>query len=247
MRWLSKDSLDVLYEDNHLIAVYKPGGILVQGDRTGDPTLMDVVKEYIKDRYQKPGEVFLGLIHRLDRPVSGVVLFARTSKAASRMVNQWQAREVVKIYWAMIQGRMEPEQGRLVAQIRKARKRGRIVQEADPEAKEAVLLYRTLSHGTGVTLIEINLITGRKHQIRAQFAAGGHPIVGDVKYGAREFLKDKTILLLAHSLSFRHPVTGQAMTVSVNRRFLEEAFPGLTLQIFQQKEEQRNNENTPSP
>jgi len=222
--FLSTDALEVLYEDNHLISVNKPGGLLVQGDRSGEESLMDIVKEYIRERYQKPGNVFLGLVHRLDRPVSGVVLFARTSKAASRLTKQWRAREVRKTYWAVVEGTIKPEQGRIEGHLRKSGKRVRIAREGDPGAKGAVLEYRTLAHGKGVSLLEIALITGRKHQIRIQLSQAGCPVVGDVKYGAQEFLEDKTIRLIARSLSFRHPVAGGEMIISVDTGALEREF-----------------------
>lgn len=221
---LSIDNLEVLYEDNHLISVNKPAGMLVQGDRSGEESLMDVVKEYIRERYQKPGNVFLGLVHRLDRPVSGVVLFARTSKAASRLTKQWKAREVRKTYWAVVEGALEPEQGRMEGHLRKSGKRVRIAKKEDPGAKGAILEYRTLAHEKGVSLLEIGLITGRKHQIRVQLAQAGCPVVGDVKYGANGFLSDKTIRLIARSLSFRHPVAGEEMTISVDTGDLEREF-----------------------
>jgi len=223
-RSLSTDALEVLYEDNHIISVNKPAGMLVQGDRSGEESLMDVVKEYIRERYQKPGNVFLGMVHRLDRPVSGVVLFARTSKAASRLMGQWKAHEVKKTYWAVVEGVLKPEQGNIVGHLRKSGKRVRTAKEGDPGAKEAMLEYRTLAHGNGVSLVEIGLITGRKHQIRIQLSQAGCPVKGDVKYGADEFLKDKTIRLVARSLSLRHPVTGQEMTLSVDTGDLEREF-----------------------
>jgi 23S rRNA pseudouridine1911/1915/1917 synthase len=221
---LSTDALEVLYEDNHLISVNKPAGMLVQGDRSGEESLMDVVKEYIRERCQKPGNVFLGLVHRLDRPVSGVVLFARTSKAASRLTKQWKAREVRKTYWAVVEGAIEPEQGRIEGHLRKSGKRVRIARERDPGAKGAVLEYRTLAHRKRISLLEIDLITGRKHQIRIQLSQAGCPVVGDVKYGAHGFLKDKTIRLVARSLSFRHPVAGGEMIISVDTGAIEREF-----------------------
>jgi len=223
-RSLPTDALEVLYEDNHLISVNKPAGMLVQGDRSGEESLMDVVREYIRGRYQKPGNVFLGMVHRLDRPVSGVVLFARTSKAASRLMRQWQAREVKKTYWAVVEGALKPEQGKIVGHLRKSGKRVRTAKEGDPGAKEAMLEYRTLARKNGVSLVEIGLITGRKHQIRIQLSQAGCPVKGDVKYGAEAFLPDKTIRLVARSLSLRHPVTGQEMTLSVDTGDLEREF-----------------------
>jgi len=223
-RSLSTDALEVLYEDNHLISVNKPPGMLVQGDRSGEESLMDVVKKYIRERYQRPGNVFLGLVHRLDRPVSGVVLFARTSKAASRLMRQWKAHEVRKTYWAVVEGALKPEHGKIEGHLRKSGKRVRSAREGQPGAKEAVLEYRTLAHARGFSLVEVGLITGRKHQIRIQLSQSGCPVVGDVKYGAHGFLKDKTIRLVARSLSFRHPTTGQEMTISVDTKAIEQEF-----------------------
>ena len=223
-RWLSPDALEVLYEDNHLISVNKPAGVLVQGDRSGEKSLMDVVKEYIRERYQKPGNVFLGLVHRLDRPVGGVVLFARTSKAASRLMRQWKAHEVRKTYWAVVEGRPEPERGRIEGYFRKSGKRVRAARKGDPGAREAALKYRTLAHRKGFSLVEVVLITGRKHQIRIQLSQAGCPIAGDVKYGAGAFLEDKTIRLVARSLTFQHPVAGGQITISVDTKALEDEF-----------------------
>lgn len=221
---LTMDTLHVLYEDNHLIAVNKPAGILVQGDRSGKESLMDVVKEYIRRRYQKPGNVFLGLVHRLDRPVSGVVLFARTSKGASRLMKQWKARQVRKIYWAVVEGILEPDRGRMEGHIQKTGRGVLLAGEADPGAMDASLIYRTLARAQGFSLVEIELITGRKHQIRVQLAHAGCPIVGDVRYGAHGSLPDRSIRLVARSLRFHHPTTGQEITISADTSALEREF-----------------------
>lgn len=186
---------------------------------------MDIVKDYIRERYQKPGDVFLGMLHRLDQPVSGVVLFARTSKAASRLTAQWQAHEVKKTYWAVVEGTLTPEQGRLESYLRKSGKRVRTAEEGAPGAKAAALEYRTLARSEKTSLVEVHLITGRKHQIRIQLSQAGCPVVGDVKYGADGFLPDKTIRLVARSLGLRHPVTGQEMTLSVDTTDMEQEFP----------------------
>jgi len=223
-RTLTTETLDVLYEDNHLIAVNKPAGMLVQGDRSGDESLMDVVKEYIKAHYQKPGNVFLGLLHRLDRPVSGVVLFARTSKAASRLTKQWKEHQVKKTYWAVVEGAMKPPQDTIEGYLRKSGKRVLRTNEDTPGAKKAFLAYRTLARAGDLSLVEIDLVTGRKHQIRVQLGQAGCPVVGDVKYGAHGILPDKTIRLVARSLSFSHPVTGREMTLSLDTKALEEEF-----------------------
>jgi 23S rRNA pseudouridine1911/1915/1917 synthase len=207
------ETLQVLYEDNHLIAVSKPAGILVQRDASGEHSLMDVIRQYIKKRYCKPGRVFLGLIHRLDRPVSGVVLFAKTSKGASRLSEQWRSRSVMKIYWAMVHGRMNPRQGTLAAYIAKEGKGAKVVEEGAKAGREALLRYRSLRMLAGQSLLEIILDTGRKHQIRAQLADRGCPVVGDRRYGAPFSLNDRTIRLMAKSLTFTHPTTGAVITI----------------------------------
>ena len=207
------EKLRVLYEDNHLIVVHKPGGILVQGDISRETSLMDMVKDYIKNRYNKPGEVFLGLVHRLDRPVSGVVLFAKTSKSASRMSEQWRRRNITKIYWALVHGEMPLPSGRLISYLKKRRQKVSLADADHKKAQEAVLSYRTLYARGEVSLLEVNLHTGRKHQIRAQLAAEGCPIVGDVKYGAPDRLNDGTICLLAKSLTFMHPTRPETIHI----------------------------------
>jgi 23S rRNA pseudouridine1911/1915/1917 synthase len=210
---LGVDNLKVLYEDNHLIAVHKPAGILVQGNISGDVTLLDVTKEYIKKRYAKPGRVFLGLVHRLDRPVSGVVLFARTSKAASRVSEQFRSRRVTKIYWALVHGRMNPGEGLLVSYLKKGKRGVLLADKETPEAREAILSYKTLAVKGGQSRLEISLRTGRKHQIRAQLAAVGCPVVGDVRYGAPYAAQDGTIRLLARSLTFKHPTRNETIHI----------------------------------
>jgi 23S rRNA pseudouridine1911/1915/1917 synthase len=211
---LDVDNLKVLFEDNHLIGVYKPAGILVQGNISGDITLQDITKEYIKKRYGKPGGVFLGLVHRLDRPVSGVVLFARTSKAASRVSEQFRSRAVTKIYWALVHGKMNPAEGLLVSYLRKGEKRVQVVDKEAPDAREAVLSYKTLAFKGDKSRLEISLHTGRKHQIRAQLGAMGCPVVGDVRYGAPYATQDKTIRLLARSLTFKHPTRSETIHIA---------------------------------
>lgn len=210
---LTPENLRVLYEDNHLIAVYKPAGVLVQGDRSGDLSLMDIVKQYIKSKYRKPGQVFLGLIHRLDRPVSGVVLFARTSKAASRLSAQWRNRRVGKIYWALVHGILRPENGTLRSYVKKGAKTIIVENEGGQGILEAILSYRTISAKRDRSLVEIDLHTGRKHQIRAQLAAAGCPVEGDVKYGGAVLGRKQEIRLTARSLTFVHPTRQEAMTI----------------------------------
>jgi 23S rRNA pseudouridine1911/1915/1917 synthase len=207
------EKLQVLYEDNHLIAVHKPGGILVQGDISGETSLMDMAKDYIKKRYNKPGKVFLGLVHRLDRPVSGIVLFARTSKSASRLSEQWRQRSITKIYWALVHGKMRSPSGGLSSYLEKREKRVSLVAGKHKGSQEALLSYRTLLVRGKVSLLEVNLHTGRKHQIRAQLSAEGCPLVGDVKYGAPARREDGTICLLAKSLTFIHPTRPESIHI----------------------------------
>ena len=215
--------LQVLYEDNHLIAVNKPAGYLSQSDATGDVTVMDLVKEYIKVRYDKPGDVFLGSIHRLDRPVSGVILFARTSKGLSRMTELFRDRKVTKKYWAIVSEQPSPIEGRLEGYIYKDAKKNlsKVLPKANSNrhqgAKKAVLDYRLLGRvGTNV-LLEVTPETGRPHQIRVQLAQQlDSPIRGDLKYGARQANEDGNINLHSRSLSFLHPIKKEQVTITAN-------------------------------
>jgi 23S rRNA pseudouridine1911/1915/1917 synthase len=207
-------SLRVLYEDNHLLGVFKPGGVLVQGDRTRDVTLMDVVKAYIKEKYGKPGNVYLGLVHRLDRPVSGVVLYARTSKAASRLTREFAERRVEKIYTAVVIGAPEKGEGDLVSYIERVHRKARVADVASDRAKQAVLSYRVLARHSGLSLVELRPRTGRHHQLRLQLAEVGCPVVGDLKYGAPEPLEDRTIALHAGVLVVRHPTKDERVRIS---------------------------------
>jgi 23S rRNA pseudouridine1911/1915/1917 synthase len=200
----------ILYEDNHALGVYKPAGLLTQGDRSGEPNLMDWVKGFLAERYAKPGQVFLGLVHRLDRPVSGVMLFARTSKAASRISEQFRERSVEKVYWARVEGVVAPASGRLENCIEHTEgvRRVAIKRTATATAKPASLRYALRSrHAQDSCVVAIELETGRKHQIRAQFAHAGHPVVGDRLYGSRTTLQHEGIALCAISLAFTHPTT----------------------------------------
>src|SRR3989344_531919 len=185
--------LKVLYEDNHLIAVFKPAGVLTQGDITGDRCLMDEVKSYLKTKYNKPGNVFLGLLHRLDRPVCGIVLFAKTSKGASRLSEQFRNRTIEKTYHARVLGKPKENKGNLVDFLKK---------NANENVKRAELDYEVIASGNKYSLLKIKLHTGRFHQIRAQLSAMGHPVLGDVKYDAPFALPDKSICLCATSISF---------------------------------------------
>lgn len=202
---LTQDSmLRILYEDNHLIAIYKSAGILVQGDKTGDQCLMDEVKRYLKEKYQKPGNVFLGLLHRLDRPVSGIVLFAKTGKGASRLSEQFRSHTVEKRYVTLVEG-CPKEKSKILIHYIKKNQQTNTVTVYDRETSDALyaeLSYEVIAKGEKTSLLEVTLKTGRSHQIRAQLARIGCPIVGDVKYGATKPLPDASVALCAFSLSF---------------------------------------------
>lgn len=213
----SLPSLKVLYEDNHLIAVWKDAGVLAQGDHSGARSLMDDVKRYLKEKYKKTGNVFLGLLHRLDWPVAGIMLFAKTSKGASRLSEQFRERTLSKIYYAVIEGRMPKENGTLVNMLQKTEtmqggKRAKITKRNGDRAE---LAYETIRHGKNYSLIKILLKTGKFHQIRAQFAAAGHPVAGDMKYGGRRspHLAQDTIALAACGLSFTTATDNKNITL----------------------------------
>lgn len=207
---------EILYEDNHLIAVNKPAGMLVQGDDTGDLPLTEHMKAFIKERDLKPGNVFMGLIHRLDRPVSGLVLLAKTSKALERMNKKFSTREVQKTYVALVEGIPAIQRGLLRHFLVKNEKNNHVKAFAQPvkEGKEAVLEYLVLEVRRGQSLIEVNPHTGRPHQIRVQLSSLKTPIVGDTKYGASGPNPDFSICLHAWKLQFEHPVTGVPVTIS---------------------------------
>ncbi|OGW14433.1 MAG: RNA pseudouridine synthase [Nitrospinae bacterium RIFCSPLOWO2_12_FULL_47_7] len=209
------DSLDILYLDNHLIAVNKPFGLPTQSERTDDPSLLEQTRSWIKTEYHKPGNVFLGMVHRLDQPVAGVVVFARTSKAASRLSAQFRERTTQKIYQAVVENQMEHSSGTLVAYLKKEKSRKTTVYPRPaPEAKQAELSYRVIKTFPHACVLEIIPQTGRFHQIRAQLAFVGHPIIGDVKYGARSpLLPAQNIALYARELIFNHPITGERVTI----------------------------------
>lgn len=205
----------VLYEDNHIIIVYKDAGEIVQGDKTGDRTLADAVKEYIKEKYHKPGNVFLGVAHRLDRPVAGIVVMARTSKALARLNDMFRNGDVHKTYWAITQAAPSQPEGELTHWITRNERQNKSY-ASDHEvsgSKKATLRYRLLAHSDNYHLIEVTLLTGRHHQIRCQLAAMGCPIKGDLKYGARRSNADGSISLLSHEVSFIHPVSGKDIHV----------------------------------
>lgn len=216
--------LKILYEDNHLLAVFKPAGVLVQGDKTGDPCLMDEAKAYLKDKYKKPGQVFLGLLHRLDRPVQGIVLFARTSKGASRLSEQFRKHTIRKKYQALVVGRPRQSQGTLIHYLKKdeALNKTAAFDREVPGSLYAELSYAVKESKGRYTLVEIELKTGRPHQIRCQFSAIGCPVAGDVKYGAPAALPNKSIALAAVSLSFETATTHEPVTLTVEPQFLTE-------------------------
>jgi 23S rRNA pseudouridine1911/1915/1917 synthase len=211
----------ILFEDNHCLAVAKPAPLLTQGVPAGLPTLEAWVKDYLRAKYHKPGNVYLGVPHRLDRPVSGVVLFARNSKAARRLAEQFQQHRVTKVYWAVVEGHVLPEEGVWEDHLRKreAEARTEVVPADAPGAKSAVLHYRVLQPLVGNTLLELRPQTGRMHQLRAQAAVRGHPIRGDVLYGSAtrfgppaELPRDRVIALHGHSLTFLHPIRYEPIT-----------------------------------
>lgn len=208
--------MQVLYEDNHIIAVSKTCNEIVQGDKTGDEPLSETVKAYIKVKYNKPSEVFLGVTHRLDRPTSGVVLFARTSKALARLNDMFKSHEQIrKTYWAIVEHAPKDPEGKLVHYLIRNEKLNKslIASSKSESAKQAILSYRTLAQGERYTLLEINLETGRHHQIRCQLAAIGCVIKGDLKYGAKRSNPDGGICLHARKVEFVHPVSKQDISI----------------------------------
>ena len=222
----------IIYEDNHLIAVNKPPGQITQGDKSGDTPLPDLVKAFLKERDHKPGNVFCGLIHRLDRPVSGVVLLAKTSKALSRMTQLVAARGVQKRYWAVVRNAPPAVAGALDDWLLKNEQQNRsyVVDPSRSGAKEARLDYRLLAVSDGgYHLLQVDLHTGRHHQIRCQLAHMGCPIKGDLKYGAPRSNPDGSISLHARSLSFEHPVSHLPITITAPNDSISSLFPNLPL------------------
>jgi|TARA_B100001013_G_scaffold5969_1_gene3812 23S rRNA pseudouridine1911/1915/1917 synthase len=205
----------IIFIDNHLIAVTKPAGLLTQPDRNTDESLIDQTRQWIKEKYNKPNNIFLGLVHRLDRNVSGVVLFARTSKAASRLSKQFREGTPKKHYRAIVLGKLKEEHTTLVHYLRKEKSlRATVFPRETPTAKRSELSYEVINALENKSLLEVSLSTGRFHQIRAQMAFIGHPIIGDVKYGAPEPLPNQEIALYAHKLVFSHPVSNEEITLT---------------------------------
>jgi len=210
------DMLEVLFEDNHLIAVNKRSGDIVQGDKTGDVPLPEIIKEWLKVKYGKPGNVFCGVIHRLDRPVSGLVLFAKTSKGLSRMTEQFREKETNKTYWAIVKNKPAVPEGKLVHYLLKDEKsnKSKAFDKEIKGSKRAELLYKLIASGENYHLLEVNLLTGRHHQIRAQLAKMGCSIKGDLKYGSERSNRDGSISLHSRQLSFVHPVSKETITLT---------------------------------
>jgi 23S rRNA pseudouridine1911/1915/1917 synthase len=209
----AKTSFSVVYEDNHLLVVNKAAGVLVQGDETGDTPLAELCKDYIKKKYNKPGAVFMGVVHRLDRPVSGIVVLARTSKALERMNALFREKETKKTYWAIVNKKPSPAEATLVHWLQKDEKKNKTTAYSRETigALKSELSYRILQQSGSNFLVEVNPVTGRPHQIRVQLSSIGSPIVGDLKYGAAEANDDGSICLHARALEFVHPVKKERM------------------------------------
>lgn len=212
---VTNEIIDVLYEDNHVIVVNKKASDIVQGDKTGDETLPDKIKEYLKIKYDKPGNVFCGVVHRLDRPTSGAVVFAKTSKALSRLNEQFRSKDTQKVYWAVVEKPPKKPSLRLEDYLWKNEKQNKSYIHLSDEkgAKKAVLTYQTILKSDNYTLLEVELETGRHHQIRVQLSNIGSIIKGDVKYGAKRSNPDASIHLHARKLNFIHPTTKELISV----------------------------------
>ncbi len=208
----------MLYEDNHLIVVNKRVGDIVQGDKTGDKPLSDVIKEYLKEKYNKPGEVFLGVVHRLDRPTTGIVLFAKTSKALSRLNDLFKNRETQKTYWAVVKKKPPQKEATLVHYLKRNPKKNtsKAHLKEVPDSKKAILDYKIIKELNNYFVLEINLHTGRHHQIRSQLSAIGCPIKGDLKYGFDRSNIDGGIHLHARNLQLVHPVSKEIINITAS-------------------------------
>jgi len=212
----TKDNLEVLFEDNHLIIINKKSGDIIQGDKTGDTPLSEIVKQYIKDKYNKPGNVFLGVVHRLDRPTTGVVVFARTSKSLERFNKMLRDKKVDKTYWAVVKNKPKKEQDTLTGFLRKNPKNNKSTSYSSEVegSKKAILHYKLIKSLDNYHLLEVDLETGRHHQIRCQLASIGSSIKGDLKYGFDRSNKDGSIHLHARKIEFIHPVTNEKILVT---------------------------------
>ena len=225
-----------VYEDNHIIVVNKLPGEIVQGDKTGDTPLCDMVKAYLKEKYAKPGNVFCGVVHRLDRPVGGLVIFAKTSKALTRLNEMFRKGQVRKTYWAITHGTPPKENDRLTGLLKSVERNNKsyLVSPGSKEAadaKECALSYRLIAKGKTCNLLEVNLETGRKHQIRVQLASIGCPVKGDLKYGDRRSNPDGGISLIARRLEFVHPVSGMKIDLTAPLDDLDPLFATLSQSI----------------
>jgi 23S rRNA pseudouridine1911/1915/1917 synthase len=212
------EKIEVLFEDNHFIAVNKKAGQIVQGDKTGDVPLSELVAGYLKIKYEKPGDAFIGVIHRIDRPVSGVVLFAKTSKGLSKMNELFRARQVKKTYWALVEGKVGNNDGVLIHYLTKNEEKNRSKALLEPKDGylKCELKYKTIKILDNYRLLEVEPLTGRHHQIRVQLSAMGWPIKGDVKYGAKRGNTDRSICLHARCLKFEHPVKKELIIIEAN-------------------------------
>lgn len=212
----SIDNLKILYEDNHLIAVFKRPGDISQGDKTGDIPLGDILKEFIKIRDSKPGNVFMGTIHRIDRPTSGLLIYAKTSKGLEKMNQTFRDKDVQKTYWAIVEGKLSQKEGIIDNYLLKNEKQNKsyVVSKDKNGAKQAKSKYKVLTEGDRYTLVEVEIETGRHHQIRCHLSSLNHAIKGDVKYGARRSNKDLSIDLLAREISFMHPIKKEVVTIT---------------------------------
>ncbi|MDE6235514.1 MAG: RNA pseudouridine synthase [Muribaculaceae bacterium] len=210
--------MEVVYEDNHIIIVNKAPGEIVQGDKTGDTPLSEIIKEWLKKKYNKPGNVFCGVVHRIDRPVSGLVIFAKTSKALTRLNDMLRNNQIHKTYWAMVEGHPQQPEATLECFMKSDGRMNKSFpcKPSDKDAKKAVLKYNTVARGDRYSILEVNLITGRKHQIRMQLSQTGHPIKGDLKYGARRSNPDGGISLLAKRIEFIHPVSKEPICIEID-------------------------------
>jgi 23S rRNA pseudouridine1911/1915/1917 synthase len=208
-------AIEILYEDNHIIAVNKRPSDIVQGDKTGDTPLSDFVKQYVKEKYNKPGEVFIGTVHRIDRPVSGIVLFARTSKALARLNQMFQTKEIQKTYWAVVKNKPSKESGKLVHYLKKneAKNMSKAFDKEQNGALRSELDYKLICSSDNYHLLEITPLTGRHHQIRVQLSSMGCPIKGDLKYGFNRSNKDASIHLHARKIEFMHPVKKEQVII----------------------------------
>ncbi len=207
-----------VYEDNHIIIVRKESGEIVQGDKTGDTPLSEIIKAYLKEKYNKPGNVFCGVVHRIDRPVAGLVVFAKTSKALARLNDMLQKGEIHKTYWALVEGKREEKEGEIESWLLSDGRlnKTRVVSKGTPDAKLSKLKYRVIAEGERYSLLEVKLLTGRKHQIRVQLSSTGTPIKGDLKYGARRSNPGGGISLIAKKVEFIHPVSKEKIEVETD-------------------------------